>query len=247
MYLATTFTFFISIVPIIPPYLVCVPWVISIGITSSVVKAIALFGVQYFAFTVLDDMLYEKSIVALNSYVSALSVVFGVYVFGFEGVIFGPLSVCGVSFAYEVSNHGIQAAQDDGRNMDEAKNDGLEESELDESQGTGSSFEDEESRKDEGDSGASNIFSNAMYRVISGPLVDRVRRRFSIDITTEDSVCVTFIVEGLKVPKKVRFVANKTWSSKTLYDSIRRTLRVQSVEGTLENASFAESTFYFSH
>uniref|UniRef100_K3WJZ1 Transmembrane protein n=1 Tax=Globisporangium ultimum (strain ATCC 200006 / CBS 805.95 / DAOM BR144) TaxID=431595 RepID=K3WJZ1_GLOUD len=229
MYLATTFTFFISIVPIIPPYLVCVPWVISIGITSSVVKAIALFGVQYFAFTVLDDMLYEKSIVALNSYVSALSVVFGVYVFGFEGVIFGPLSVCGVSFAYEVSNHGIQAAQDDGRNADESKTDSLEEeSELEESQSAGSSFEDDETKKDDADSGASNYFSNAMYRVISGPLVDRVRRRFSIDITTEDSVCVTFVIEGLKAPKKVRFVANKTWSSKTLYDSIRRMLRVSS-------------------
>lgn len=84
MYLATTVTFFISIVPIIPPYLVCVPWVISIGISSSVVKAIVLFVTQYVAFTVLDDMLYEKSIVAVNSYVSALSVVFGVYVFGFE-------------------------------------------------------------------------------------------------------------------------------------------------------------------
>lgn len=70
--------------PIIPPYLVCVPWVVSIGLTSSVVKALALFAVQYVAFTVLDEMLYEKSIVALNAYVSALSVVFGVYVFGFE-------------------------------------------------------------------------------------------------------------------------------------------------------------------
>lgn len=84
MYLATTVTFFISIVPIIPPYLVCVPWVISIGLTTSIVKALALVVVQYVAFTVLDEMLYEKSIVALNSYVSALSVVFGVYVFGFE-------------------------------------------------------------------------------------------------------------------------------------------------------------------
>lgn len=234
MYLATTFTFFISIVPIIPPYLVCVPWVISIGVTSSVVKAIALFGVQYFAFTVLDDMLYEKSIVALNSYVSALSVVFGVYVFGFEGVIFGPLSVCGVSFAYEVSNHGIQAAQDDGRNADETKTDSLEEeSELEESQSTGSSFEDDGNKADDGDSGnaSTNIFSNAMYRVISGPLVDRVRRRLSIDISTEDSVCVTLVVEGLKSHRKVRFVANKSWSMKALHDSIRRMLRVHSVEG----------------
>lgn len=234
MYLATTFTFFISIVPIIPPYLVCVPWVISIGVTSSVVKAIALFGVQYFAFTVLDDMLYEKNIVALNSYVSALSVVFGVYVFGFEGVIFGPLLVCGVSFAYEVSNHGIQAAQDDGRNADEMKTDSLEEgSELEESQSTASSFEDDGNKADDGESGgaSTNIFSNAMYRVISGPLVDRVRRRLSIDISTEDSVCITLVVEGLKSHRKVRFVVNKSWSLKVLYDNIRRMLRVHSVEG----------------
>ncbi|RLN95589.1 hypothetical protein BBJ28_00018340 [Nothophytophthora sp. Chile5] len=237
VYLATTFTFFISIVPIIPPYLVCVPWVISIGVTSSVIKALALFGVQYMAFTVLDDMLYEKSIVALNSYVSALSVVFGVYVFGFEGVIFGPLIVCGVTFAYDVSNHGIQAAQDEHGRSDEARHENpIGGSDGEESRSVGSSAEDEgkestEPSEEDADRGMNtNIFSNAMYRVISGPLVDRVRRRLSIDITTEDSVCVTLVVEGLKTSRKVRFVVNKTWSQKTLHDNIRRMLHVQAVE-----------------
>ncbi|RLN93702.1 hypothetical protein BBJ28_00015583 [Nothophytophthora sp. Chile5] len=239
VYLATTFTFFISIVPIIPPYLVCVPWVISIGVTSSVVKALALFGVQYMAFTVLDDMLYEKSIVALNSYVSALSVVFGVYVFGFEGVIFGPLIVCGVTFAYDVSNHGIQAAQDEHGRSDEARQENpIGGSDGEESRSVGSSAEDEDNGKEstepseeDADRGMNtNIFSNAMYRVISGPLVDRVRRRLSIDIATEDSVCVTLVVEGLKTSRKVRFVVNKTWNQKTLHDNIRRMLHVQAVE-----------------
>ncbi|KUF76730.1 Transmembrane protein [Phytophthora nicotianae] len=181
MYLATTVTFFISIVPIIPPYLVCVPWVISIGLTSSIVKALALFAVQYVAFTVLDEMLYEKSIVALNAYVSALSVVFGVYVFGFEGVIFGPLIVCGVTFAYDVSNHGIQAAQDEYGKSDDARQDSL----LDGSDAEGSH---------------------------------------------KGSVCVTFVIEGLRNTRKVRFVVNKSWSQKTLYDNIRRMLHVQSIE-----------------
>ncbi|KAE8880562.1 hypothetical protein PF010_g4818 [Phytophthora fragariae] len=240
MYLATTVTFFISIVPIIPPYLVCVPWVFSIGLTSSVVNALALFAVQYVAFTVLDEMLYEKSIVALNAYVSALSVVFGVYVFGFEGVIFGPLIVCGVTFAYDVSNHGIQAAQDEYGKSDEVKQGSL----LDGSDGEGSHSttssvdgDDQEKKEstepadEDGDQGLNaNIFSNAMYRVISGPLVDRVRRRLSIDIATEGSVCVTLVIEGLKTTRKVRFVVNKSWSQKTLHDNIRRMLHVLSVE-----------------
>ncbi|KAL7689678.1 putative transmembrane protein TqsA [Plasmopara halstedii] len=242
MYLATTVTFFISIVPIIPPYLVCVPWVISIGLTSSFVKALALFGVQYVVFTMLDEMLYEKSIVALNAYVSALSVVFGVYVFGFEGVIFGPLIVCGVTYAYDVSNHGIQAAQDENGKLDEAKKDNLlDTSDGEESHSTTSSVAGEHQEEknsiicrgdEEGThSMNANIFSNAMYRVISGPLVDRVRRRLSIDITTEGSVCVTFIVEGLKASRKIRFVVNKSWSLKTLYENISRMLHVHSVEG----------------
>ncbi|KAG6613557.1 uncharacterized protein IUM83_04467 [Phytophthora cinnamomi] len=241
MYLATTVTFFISIVPIIPPYLVCVPWVVSIGLTSSVVKALALFAVQYVAFTVLDEMLYEKSIVALNAYVSALSVVFGVYVFGFEGVIFGPLIVCGVTLAYDVSNHGIQAAQDEYGKSDEAKQDSLlDGSDGEGSHSTSSSVDGDDHEKEKESSGLSgededqglntNIFSNAMYRVISGPLVDRVRRRLSIDIATEGSVCVTLVVEGLKTTRKVRFVVNKSWSQKTLHDNIRRMLHVHSVD-----------------
>ncbi|KAG7402390.1 hypothetical protein PHYBOEH_000098 [Phytophthora boehmeriae] len=221
MYLATTVTFFISIVPIIPPYLVCVPWVISIGITSSFVKALVLFIVQYVAFTVLDDMLYEKSIVALNSYVSALSVVFGVYVFGFEGVIFGPLIVCGVTFAYDVSNHGIQAAQDEHSKSEEARQDSLlDGSDGEESHRTESSAEGDGHNHEKGfnelfeeDSGPNtNIFSNAMYRVISGPLVDRVRRRLSIDIATEGSIAASVpspatSVRSMKIGKpKLNFV-----------------------------------------
>ncbi|CAI5739897.1 unnamed protein product [Hyaloperonospora brassicae] len=241
MYLATTVTFFISIVPIISPFLVCVPWVISIGLTSSIVKALALFAVQYVAFTVLDEMLYEKSIVAVNSYVSALSVVFGVYVFGFEGVIFGPLIVCGVTFAYDVSNHGIQAAQDEGGKSEEVKrDDSLGGSDGEGSHSTTSSLDssDHEKHKKLGDHFEedvdgevnTNIFSNAVYRVISGPLVDRVRRRLSIDVATEGSVCVTLIVEGLKRVRKVRFVVNKSWTQPALLDNICRMLRVHSIE-----------------
>ena len=81
--------------------------------TASVFRGLALFLIHYFAFGVIDEALYEKSLGAINPYVSALSVVFGVYVFGFEGVVFGPLLVCGVSFVYELSGHSIQAAQDE--------------------------------------------------------------------------------------------------------------------------------------
>ncbi|TMW63451.1 hypothetical protein Poli38472_002392 [Pythium oligandrum] len=239
VYLATTFTFFISIVPIIPPYLVCLPWVFSIWVTSSFLKAIALFAVQYFAFTMLDDMLYEKSIVALNSYVSALSVVFGVYVFGIEGVIFGPLSVCAVTFAYEVSNHGIQAAQDEYfRASEDLRNFNQDDEDAEEPTSTGSSFDEEDevpgTPPREARSPNTNIFSDAMYRVISGPLVDRVRRRLSMDISTDDSVCVTLLVDGLKTHRRVRFVVNKTWSQRMFYEHLRRTLRVHAVEGVTD-------------
>jgi hypothetical protein len=158
-----------------------------------------------------------------------------------KGVIFGPLIVCGVTFAYDVSNHGIQAAQDEYGKSDEVRQDSmLDGSDGEDSRSTASSGEVDDHRKEkepshqseeDADQGPNtNIFSNAMYRVISGPLVDRVRRRLSIDIATEGSVCVTLVVEGLKTTRKVRFVVNKSWTQKTLHDNIRRMLHVHSVE-----------------
>ena len=158
--------------------------------------------------------------------------------------------MCGVTFAYDVSNHGIQAAQDEYGKSDEAKQDGsLDGSDGEEARSTTSSFDcgDHEKDKrsndqleDDADQVAkTNIFSNAVYRVISGPLVDRVRRRLSIDLATEGSVCVTLVVEGLKTIRKVRFVVNKSWTQKALYDNIRRMLHVHSVECKIKLLHYA--------
>ena len=158
-----------------------------------------------------------------------------------KGVIFGPLIVCGVTFAYDVSNHGIQAAQDEGGKSEEVKrDDSLGDSDGEGSHSTTSSLDsgdhekhkklDDHFEEDVDGEVNTNIFSNAVYRVISGPLVDRVRRRFSIDVATEGSVCVTLIVEGLKRIRKVRFVVNKSWTQPALLDNICRMLRVHSIE-----------------
>ncbi|OQS05820.1 hypothetical protein THRCLA_02094 [Thraustotheca clavata] len=106
VYLGTLITFFISIVPIIPAYLVCIPWVIALWSSTSFFKALLLFVIHYVAFSWIDQVLYQKSLTAINPYVSALSVVFGVYVFGLEGVVFGPLLVWGVQYAYSVGIKG---------------------------------------------------------------------------------------------------------------------------------------------
>lgn len=225
-------------------------------------KALILFCVQYIVFTILDDMLYEKSIVALNSYVSALSVVFGVYVFGFEGVIFGPLSVCGVYFAYEVSNHGIQAAQDDvSRGADPSTKMSSENSDDGQSSrhsSTDASLLDDESHEAlnslitmSSTTPSNNSLTNAMFRVINGtenrfnlqPLAESVRRRFSLD-NSNGSICVTLVVEGLKKPRKVRFVLDRMWSMRVLCDNIRKMLRVQSIQGELTNQNRLMMSIY---
>ncbi|OQR91045.1 hypothetical protein ACHHYP_05013 [Achlya hypogyna] len=214
VYLGTFITFFISIVPIIPAYLVCIPWVLALWSSTSFFKALLLFVIHYVAFSWIDQVLYEKSLTSINAYVSALSVVFGVYVFGLEGVVFGPLLVCGVNWAYEVSNHGIQAAS-----QDEA------EKAVDRRDSTGSG----------------NIFSNA-YRAISGGLGDNLSRRFSFDATSPATVCVTLQVHTLTAapagspvirapPQLVRFIASKDWSYEELLRQLRHTLKVHSVCG----------------
>ena len=211
LYLATFLTFAISVVPIIPPFLVCVPWAITISIRVSLVRGLALFLIHYLAFAVIDDALYEKSLGTVNSYVSALSVVFGVYVFGFEGVIFGPLLICGVSFAYELSGQSIQATQDDltspGRKKMKRK-------------ATSSEFD---------STSTGSIFSNA-YRVISGDGSFFSQRRLSLDSNATGSVSLSLLLEGFE-NKRYRFVASKEWTHDEFIDAIERSLRISCIEG----------------
>ncbi|KAF0700038.1 Aste57867_9424 [Aphanomyces stellatus] len=208
VFLGTLMTFFISIVPIVPPYLICLPYVF-LRLSTSFVTAIMLFVVHYVAFSWIDQVLYERSLTSINAYISALSVAFGVYVFGLEGVVFGPLLVCGVNWAYEISNQGIQAATSD-EEMSSA---------------AASPLSNSSSTKD-------SIFSSA-YKAISGSFRGNLRR-LSFDASDEKSICIDLEVHGADhdvPPYVVRYIAHKDWTYDQLLKHMRQTLKVWNVRG----------------
>ncbi|RHY33728.1 hypothetical protein DYB32_001447 [Aphanomyces invadans] len=235
VFLGTLLSFFISIVPIIPPYLICLPYV-CLRLSTSFVPAILLFVVHYFAFTWIDQVLYERSLTSINAYISALSVAFGVYVFGLEvsprgvvhvdrgwrpltvhvrqGVVFGPLLVCGVNWAYEISNHGVKAATTD----------------------------EETSSSPHGLDGQDSIFTSA-YKAISGGLRGNLSRGFSFDSSSDHAICFDLEVHrdtpGTP-PYVVRYIAKKDWSYEYLVKNMRHTLKVWNVRGLYAKKNHAQ-------
>lgn len=201
-----------------PPYLVCVPWAVTICGTTSVFRGIVLFLVHYFLFGLIDDALYGKSLGAINSYVSALSVVFGVYVFGFEGVVFGPLLVCGVSFAYELSGQSILASTHDEEKSPSKKIDKKEEPK--------SMFRfDSFSGKDS----SANIFSNA-YRAIKGDGFFKSSKG-EYDFASSSGTVRMNLKFRDHDHRKFRFVASKDWNMNEFIEAIERNLRIHGVTG----------------
>ncbi|RHY93494.1 hypothetical protein DYB35_010047, partial [Aphanomyces astaci] len=218
VFLGTLLSFFISIVPIIPPYLICLPYV-CLRLSTSFVPAVALLVVHYLAFTWIDQVLYERSLTSINAYISALSVAFGVYVFGLEGVVFGPLLVCGVNWAYEISNHGVQAATSDDAMMTSPSS---------------SPVHDEHG----------SIFSSA-YRALSGGLLrSNLSRGFSFDSARDQAVVVVDVQvhygKDVATPWIVRYVARKEWSYEDLVKNLCRTLHVSHVRGLYAKANHAQ-------
>ncbi|RQM21571.1 hypothetical protein B5M09_005346 [Aphanomyces astaci] len=207
VFLGTLLSFFISIVPIIPPYLICLPYV-CLRLSTSFVPAVALLVVHYLAFTWIDQVLYERSLTSINAYISALS-----------GVVFGPLLVCGVNWAYEISNHGVQAATSDDAVMTSPSS---------------SPVHDEHG----------SIFSSA-YRALSGGLLrSNLSRGFSFDSARDQAVVVVDVQvhygKEAATPWVVRYVARKEWSYEDLVKNLCRTLHVSHVRGLYAKANHAQ-------
>ena len=194
----------------------------------------------------IDESLYEKSLGALNTYVSALSVVFGVYVFGFEGVVFGPLLVCGVSFVYELSEHSISSTTE-GTLTPASKRKLRKKKILENSISSTTSIfgpwgmnENTSSRKSifgswgVNESPNSNLLSSA-YRKIStegvsffGTSLNKRRISEEVSASVSGSGNVTMVL--LWDNKKYRFVASKQWSMDIFFSSIEKSLSCPRIE-----------------
>jgi hypothetical protein len=109
-HLGATLSIGLSLFPLTYPCLVCVPWVVGLVSTGRHVVGLLLLVLMAIAFWV-SDMTAERRLLeqaGVSLYVNGFSLVLGVYMFGLQGVLFGPLLVYGVKRIYEYTGAIIQ-------------------------------------------------------------------------------------------------------------------------------------------
>ena len=108
---AVIFTLF----PLTYSFFSCAPWVIGLLVRGHSITALLLILSMALLFWE-NDRLAELQLqkhAGIGQYVNGFSLVLGVYMFGFQGILFGPLLVCGVKRLYELGGAAIQQAAED--------------------------------------------------------------------------------------------------------------------------------------
>lgn len=104
LYLYTMLAGVLAVLPIISPWTLAVLPCITLYASSggeNLISVLAFFAVYFLAMYLIDGLLYEAKVRA-SSYMFGLSVALGVYSFGVEGFLYGPLLVCILQILYDV-------------------------------------------------------------------------------------------------------------------------------------------------
>ena len=93
-YLLTLLAGLISILPIISIWMLAIPPAFYIYYwEDNLLMAVLLFAIYFYISMAVDSYIYAKRLNA-HPYLLGMSVAFGLYSFGIEGVIYGPILLC---------------------------------------------------------------------------------------------------------------------------------------------------------
>jgi len=101
-----------TLFPLTYAWVVCVPWVVVWCATGHWLTGLTLLMVMAAALSGRTDS--EKKLqveTGIGDYVHAFSLVLGVYVFGMQGVLFGPMLVCIAKLCFDMASDLIQDAE----------------------------------------------------------------------------------------------------------------------------------------
>ncbi|KAI9175769.1 hypothetical protein H9P43_006133 [Blastocladiella emersonii ATCC 22665] len=90
VYISTALTVVLSIVPLVPPMWIAVPAAISLYWQTRFWSATALLVIHFYAAWFVDPAFFAE-IPEVNPYFSALAFILGLWAFGLEGLVLGPL------------------------------------------------------------------------------------------------------------------------------------------------------------
>lgn len=113
VYLPTLLAAIIAMIPLFPTYCTCIPGVLELWFVGHKFASAGMFILHFAASWWIDPLIYSE-IEQSHHYVTGLSVVGGLYFFGIQGVLLGPMLVCSLLILTKLVSAGIQAGTNNG-------------------------------------------------------------------------------------------------------------------------------------
>ena len=88
---AAVLTGLVGFVQILDPWMVTLPWVVSLMVSGMYTRGAVVLGVEYFVLGFFYTDIYSHTVTSLNVTILTLASVFGLSNFGVLGVLYGPL------------------------------------------------------------------------------------------------------------------------------------------------------------
>ncbi|XP_034941416.1 transmembrane protein 245 isoform X2 [Chelonus insularis] len=116
VYLPSAFATVLAAVPFLDAYFACIPATIELWFTRGRVMAILFFTFHFLPCNIVITNFYKEIKGGGHPYLTGLSIAGGILYLGVEGAIFGPLLLCCIMVAINLSRRYIQSFSEDALN-----------------------------------------------------------------------------------------------------------------------------------
>ncbi|XP_014232142.1 transmembrane protein 245 isoform X1 [Trichogramma pretiosum] len=126
VYVPSVLATLLGAVPFLDAYFACIPATIELWFTQGAFVAIIFFLVHFIACNVVVTEFYKEIKGGGHPYLTGLSIAGGVFCLGIEGAIFGPLLLCCIMVAINLSRRYLQSPSEEAINSIKSQIDRLE-------------------------------------------------------------------------------------------------------------------------
>ncbi|XP_034177149.1 transmembrane protein 245 isoform X2 [Osmia lignaria lignaria] len=109
VYLPSTFATILGAVPFLDAYFACIPATLELWFTQGPMIAIVFFMFHFLACNIVVTEFYKEIKGGGHPYLTGLSIAGGIFCLGVEGAIFGPLLLCCIMVAINLSRRYLQS------------------------------------------------------------------------------------------------------------------------------------------
>ncbi|XP_017879657.1 transmembrane protein 245 isoform X2 [Ceratina calcarata] len=113
VYLPSTFAMMLGAVPFLDAYCACIPATIELWFTRGYVIAILFFMFHFLPCNIVVTDFYKEIKGGGHPYLTGLSIAGGIFCLGVEGAIFGPLLLCCIMVAINLSRRYLHSPSED--------------------------------------------------------------------------------------------------------------------------------------